>query len=221
MAELVLQNVQYRYAGSERLALNDVNCRFVGGAFHAVIGPSGSGKTTLLSIMAGLDRPSAGSVLVSGTDLATMDLDAYRRQRVAIIFQAFQLFPLLTAQENVAFTMELNGADKKAAAERAGDLLAAVDILGDTQKRQPSNLSGGEQQRVAIARALGSGAEIILADEPTGNLDTENSQRVIEILARLAHEQGYCVVVVTHDPAIAAAADRVYRMTDGVLTLER
>lgn len=117
MAELVLQNVQYRYAGSERLALNDVNCSFVGGAFHAVIGPSGSGKTTLLSIMAGLDRPSAGSVLVSGTDLATMDLDAYRRQRVAIIFQAFQFFPLLTAQENVAFTMELNGADKKAAAD--------------------------------------------------------------------------------------------------------
>ena len=217
MSELVIENVSYRYKNADRLALNNVTCAFKPGQVTAVVGPSGSGKTTLLSIMAGLDRPEKGQVLLNGTDLAGMDLDAYRRQDVSVIFQAFQLFPLLTVMENVCYPMELNEVALKDAKERAKTLLASVGIQEEKLRRFPANLSGGEQQRVAIARSLATGAGILLADEPTGNLDGENSRNVVEILTRLAHEEGYCVIIVTHDPAIAEASDVVYRMADGVL----
>ena len=217
MSELVIENVSYRYKNADRLALNNVTCAFKPGQVTAVVGPSGSGKTTLLSIMAGLDRPEKGQVLLNGTDLAGMDLDAYRRQDVSVIFQAFQLFPLLTVMENVCYPMELNEVALKDAKERAKTLLASVGIQEEKLRRFPANLSGGEQQRVAIARSLATGARILLADEPTGNLDGENSRNVVEILTRLAHEEGYCVIIVTHDPAIAEASDVVYRMADGVL----
>ena len=217
MSELVIENVSYRYKNADRLALNNVTCAFKPGQVTAVVGPSGSGKTTLLSIMAGLDRPEKGQVLLNGTDLAGMDLDAYRRQDVSVIFQAFQLFPLLTVMENVCYPMELNEVALKDAKERAKTLLASVGIQEEKLRRFPANLSGGEQQRVAIARSLATGAGILLADEPTGNLDGENSRNVVEILTRLAHEEGYCVIIVTHDPAIAEASDVVDRMADGVL----
>ncbi len=217
MSELVIENVSYRYKNADRLALNNVTCAFKPGQVTAVVGPSGSGKTTLLSIMAGLDRPEKGQVLLNGTDLAGMDLDAYRRQDVSVIFQAFQLFPLLTVMENVCYPMELNEVALKDAKERAKTLLASVGIQEEKLRRFPANLSGGEQQRVAIARSLATDAGILLADEPTGNLDGENSRNVVEILTRLAHEEGYCVIIVTHDPAIAEASDVVYRMADGVL----
>ena len=217
MSELVIENVSYRYKNADRLALNNVTCAFKPGQVTAVVGPSGSGKTTLLSIMAGLERPEKGQVLLNGTDLAGMDLDAYRRQDVSVIFQAFQLFPLLTVMENVCYPMELNEVALKDAKERAKTLLASVGIQEEKLRRFPANLSGGEQQRVAIARSLATGAGILLADEPTGNLDGENSRNVVEILTRLAHEEGYCVIIVTHDPAIAEASDVVYRMADGVL----
>ena len=217
MSELVIENVSYRYKNADRLALNNVTCAFKPGQVTAVVGPSGSGKTTLLSIMAGLDRPEKGQVLLNGTDLAGMDLDAYRRQDVSVIFQAFQLFPLLTVMENVCYPMELNEVALKDAKERAKTLLASVGIQEEKLRRFPANLSGGEQQRVAIARSLATGAGILLADEPPGNLDGENSRNVVEILTRLAHEEGYCVIIVTHDPAIAEASDVVYRMADGVL----
>ena len=217
MSELVIENVSYRYKNADRLALNNVSCAFKPGQVTAVVGPSGSGKTTLLSIMAGLDRPERGQVLLNGNDLAGMDLDAYRRQDVSVIFQAFQLFPLLTVMENVCYPMELNEVALKDAKERARTLLSSVGIQEEKLRRFPANLSGGEQQRVAIARSLATGAGILLADEPTGNLDGENSRNVVEILTRLAHEEGYCVIIVTHDPAIAEASDVVYRMADGVL----
>jgi len=217
MSELVIENVSYRYKNADRLALNGVSCAFKPGQVTAVVGPSGSGKTTLLSIMAGLDRPEGGQVLLNGKDLAGMDLDAYRRQDVSVIFQAFQLFPLLTVMENVCYPMELNEVALRDAKERAKTLLSSVGIQEEKLRRFPANLSGGEQQRVAIARSLATGAGILLADEPTGNLDGENSRNVVEILSRLAHEEGYCVIIVTHDPAIAEASDMVYRMTDGVL----
>ncbi|MEN6338541.1 MAG: ABC transporter ATP-binding protein [Clostridiaceae bacterium] len=221
MPELKLENICYRYKNGERDVLSGVSCTFTGGLLSAVIGPSGSGKTTLLSIMAGLDRPMQGKISIDGEDLAQLDLDLYRRERVSMIFQAFQLFPLLTAVENVCYPMEMNGVAKTAAKERASALLEAVGIGKRLYKRFPANLSGGEQQRVAIARALSTGAKVLLADEPTGNLDSANGGRVMEILLRLAHEEGYCVVVVTHDLAIAASADRVYRLTDGVLSVEK
>lgn len=218
MAELTLHRVSYRYPRAARDALQGVECRFRAGEVAAVVGPSGSGKTTLLSIMAGLDRPSGGEVLVDGKKLSEMDLDAYRRQYVSVIFQAFHLFPLLTVLENVCFPLELLGAGEKDAREQARRNLELVGIAEEKHRRYPSQLSGGEQQRVAIARALSSGAKILLADEPTGNLDGENSRNIVDILTRLAHEGGYCVVIVTHDPAIAEAADAVYTVADGVLS---
>lgn len=220
MSELKLENVGYCYKNGDRDVLQGVTCTFKPGSLCAVVGPSGSGKTTLLSLMAGLDKPSAGKLFIDGEDLAALDLDRYRRERVAMIFQAFHLFPLQTALENVCYPMELNGVPLAQAQERARELLAAVDIAEEKQRRFPSNLSGGEQQRVAIARALSTGARLLLADEPTGNLDTANGNRVMDILRHLAHAEKYCVVVVTHDLAIADAADRVYSMTDGILTAQ-
>ena len=163
------------------------------------------------------DAATLLEVLLGEADLAGMDLDAYRRKDVSVIFQAFQLFPLLTVMENVCYPMELNEVALKDAKERAKTLLSSVGIQEEKLRRFPANLSGGEQQRVAIARSLATGAGILLADEPTGNLDGENSRNVVEILSRLAHEEGYCVIIVTHDPAIAEASDVVYRMADGVL----
>ena len=206
MSELVIENVSYRYKNADRLALNGVSCAFKPGQVTAVVGPSGSGKTT-----------EEGQVLLNGADLSGMDLDAYRRQDVSVIFQAFQLFPLLTVMENVCYPMELNEVALKDAKERARTLLSSVGIQEEKLRRFPANLSGGEQQRVAIARSLATGSGILLADEPTGNLDGENSRNVVEILTRLAHEEGYCVIIVTHDPAIAEASDVVYHMADGIL----
>lgn len=217
MAELTLENVTYRYKGGDRIVVDNITCTFAGERLNAVVGPSGSGKTTLLSLMAGLDEPTQGSISIDGEDLAGLDLDRYRRERVSMIFQAFQLFPLLTVLENVCFPMELNGASRMEASERAKTYLNAVGIDQDKFKRYPANLSGGEQQRVAIARSLASGARVLLADEPTGNLDKANGDNVVEILRQLAHEQGYCVVIVTHDLAIADLADKVWQMSDGVL----
>jgi len=217
MTELRLENVTYWYKHGDRPAVSDVTCTFESGYLNAVIGPSGSGKTTLLSLIAGLDQPTGGNIYSNSEDLAELDLDLYRREQVSMVFQAFQLFPLLTAVENVSFPMELNGVSKANATTRAKELLASVGIEEELHHRFPANLSGGEQQRVGIARALASGAQILLADEPTGNLDTESGQVVINILSQLSRDQGYCVVVVSHDPVIAEAADRVWRMTDGAL----
>jgi len=220
MSELTLQQVSYRYPGGSRYALDGISGTFSAGKLYAVIGPSGSGKSTLLSLMAGLDRPTEGSLQLNGSDYRSLNLDRCRRQEIAMIFQAFQLFPLLTVLENVCFPMEANGVMQKEAKAKAKELLTSVGISEEQHQRYPANLSGGEQQRVAIARALSSGAGIILADEPTGNLDTANGNQVMEILLRLAHEEGRCVIVVTHDMDIAAQADEVWRMKDGALALE-
>ena len=220
MSELTLQQVSYRYPGGSRYALDGISGTFSAGKLYAVIGPSGSGKSTLLSLMAGLDRPTEGSLQLNGSDYRSLNLDRCRRQEIAMIFQAFQLFPLLTVLENVCFPMEADGVKQKEAKAKAKELLTSVGISEEQHQRYPANLSGGEQQRVAIARALSSGAGIILADEPTGNLDTANGNQVMEILLRLAHEEGRCVIVVTHDMDIAAQADEVWRMKDGALALE-
>ena len=220
MSELTLQQVSYRYPGGSRYALDGISGTFSAGKLYAVIGPSGSGKSTLLSLMAGLDRPTECSLQLNGSDYRSLNLDRCRRQEIAMIFQAFQLFPLLTVLENVCFPMEANGVKQKEAKAKAKELLTSVGISEEQHQRYPANLSGGEQQRVAIARALSSGAGIILADEPTGNLDTANGNQVMEILLRLAHEEGRCVIVVTHDMDIAAQADEVWRMKDGALALE-
>ncbi|HPL81938.1 MAG TPA: ABC transporter ATP-binding protein [Anaerolineaceae bacterium] len=218
MNKLTLENVSYAYKGAERKALDDISVEFKGGKIYAVIGPSGSGKTTLLSILAGLDIPTEGEVFINNTTLSTLDLDQYRREQVSMIFQSFHLFPMLNVVENVSFPMELNGVERAEARTRAKVFLNSVGITDEKHRRFPTNLSGGEQQRVAIARTMASGARVILADEPTGNLDKENGQNIVDILKFLAHENGYCVIIVTHDPAIAEQADQVYAMDDGRMT---
>ncbi|MDR0491554.1 MAG: ABC transporter ATP-binding protein [Oscillospiraceae bacterium] len=217
MAGIEIENVSYKYKRGERAVLDSVTCSFSEGGMSAVVGPSGSGKTTLLSIMAGLDAPTGGSVRIDGEDLSSLNLDRYRRERVSMIFQAFHLFPLLTALENVCFPMEMTRAPKAKAADRANELLEMVGISKALHRRYPSNLSGGEQQRVAIARALATGARVILADEPTGNLDKANSDHIVGILKSLAHDDGLCVIVVTHDLEVAEVSDAIYRLSDGVL----
>jgi len=218
MKMLKLKDVTYRYPGGDRDVLKDVSCLFETGRLTAVTGPSGSGKSTLLSIIAGMDKPSSGEIYLGEQKLSEIDHDKYRRESVSMIFQAFHLFPVLTVMENVCFPMELIGMRKADAKKRASELLYSVGIDDSMFKRYPSNLSGGEQQRVAIARSMASGANLLLADEPTGNLDNENMQNIMDILRRLAHENGYCVIIVTHDMDAAESADLIYKMRDGELT---
>jgi len=187
------------------------------GEMLAIVGPSGSGKSTLLGILGGIDTPTAGRVLLEGTDLATLgdnQRTLLRRRRIGFVFQAFNLVPTLTAAENVALPLELDGVAEADAHRRAVESLALVD-LAQRQEHLPAMLSGGEQQRVAVARALAIGPALLLADEPTGNLDSLGSLQVIRLLRDLVDQQGQTVVVVTHDMQVASEADRLIRMRDG------
>ena len=217
MSLLEIRNVSYTYQSQyqETEALKNVSLVFEPGTVYAVTGKSGSGKTTLLSLMAGLDLPGSGEVLCEGESTAKMDLQKYRREKAAVIYQSFRLLPLLTAAENIMFPMELNGMNAKDARKAALKLMRRVALSKEYADRYPTMLSGGEQQRVAIARALAMNTKILLADEPTGNLDSANSENIMNILVNLAHEEGYCVIIVTHDSSIAAASDCVIRMNDG------
>jgi putative ABC transport system ATP-binding protein len=212
---LKLENIGYRYKGGEVDVLKDVSIHFETGRFYTIVGPSGAGKTTLLSIMAGLDRPTTGKLFIAEEDLTGIDLNLYRREQISMVFQSFHLFPLLTALENTSYLLEARGVKRKEAEKRAAELLNTVGIDAPKHKRYPANLSGGEQQRVAIARALSAGARVILADEPTGNLDTANGEAVVKLLRHLAHEEGYCVIVVTHNLDIAAVSDQTFKLSDG------
>lgn len=215
---LELKNVCYTYQTQyqQTEALKGITCGFETGLVYAIVGKSGSGKTTLLSLMAGLDLPTKGEVLCEGISTSQMNLEQYRREKVAVIYQNFRLFPLLTVAENVMYPMELRGMKAKEAKKEAARLVEQVDLPATALDRYPTMLSGGEQQRVAIARALGMNTRILLADEPTGNLDTANGENIFSILQGLAHTNGYCVVIVTHDPGLASRADRVLELQDGV-----
>lgn len=218
-AEHVSYVYQSKYQRTQ--ALTEVTCSFDRGLVYAITGKSGSGKSTFLSLLAGLDMPTEGNLYVEGKDIRTMDRDRYRREQVTVIYQAFHLFPLLTVLENVMFPMNLQKVPKKEAKERARSLLAKVGLPDTLYQKMPGMISGGEQQRVAIARAMASGAGIILADEPTGNLDSQNEKNVIELLEGLAHDEGRTVILVTHSEKIAGTADVVYRMLDGRLEVVR
>lgn len=223
MAILDIRDVVFRYESKYQTTevLKGVSCAFEEGRFYALVGKSGSGKSTLLSLMAGLLLPAEGQVLFNGTPTASLDLNRYRRENAAVVYQSFRLLPLLTVEENVAYPMELRGVRGRDARRRATELIKKVGLPDDVLHRFPDMLSGGEQQRVAIARAISMESKLLLADEPTGNLDTENGNHIIDLLLSLAHDDGYCVIVVTHDPEIAAKADCVLRMRDGALTEER
>ena len=217
MSVLKIEDLAYTYKSKYQTvkALKGITYAFEPGKFYALIGKSGSGKTTLLSLLAALDIPTEGRVVFEDKTTAVIDRDLYHRDTVAVIYQSYNLLPLLSVMENVTFPLELKKVpDAKKIAE---EKLRAVGLDETYFKRLPAMLSGGEQQRVAIARALASDAKIILADEPTGNLDTENSEIVIDLLQKLAHEEGYCVIVVTHDLSIADKADEVLKLKDGAL----
>ncbi len=219
MSLLQAQNVHYIYQSKYQTvhAIKGIHFAFEGGRFYAIVGKSGCGKTTLLSLLAGLDLPTEGQILYDGKSTAERNRDHYRLRAVSLVCQNYNLFPLLTVEENVTYPMLLRGVKPEQAGKTVREKLTAVGLDSSYYKRLPAMLSGGEQQRVAIARALVSDAKIILADEPTGNLDTENSELVFSLLQRLAHEEGYCVIVVTHDLAIAAMADEALRLKDGAL----
>jgi putative ABC transport system ATP-binding protein len=197
--------------------LDDINFNVAAGEAVAVVGASGSGKSTLLGLLAGLDSPSRGRVLLDGTDLTRLDEDGrarLRAGRVGFVFQSFQLLPALTALENVMLPLELAGA--RSALESAAEVLQRVG-LGARLTHYPSQLSGGEQQRCAIARAFAAGPRLLFADEPTGNLDQATGRKVIELLLALNREQGATLVLVTHDPALAGRCDRMLELDDGRL----
>ena len=219
MAVLELQNVKYTYQTQyQRVeALKGVTHTFEQGSAYAIIGKSGSGKTTLLSLMAGLDLPTEGEIFCEGAPVSKMDSERYRREKAAVIYQSFRLFPLLTAAENIMYPMELRGMKPREARERAAGLVEQVGLPGAVLDRFPTMLSGGEQQRVAIARALGMDTRILLADEPTGNLDEANGAQVTELLLKLAHTTDRCVIIVTHDLELASRTDSILHMRDGVL----
>ena len=195
--------------------LDAVDLSIAAGEFAAILGPSGSGKSTLLGLMAGLDRPTRGEVLLEGEPIHGMTEDQLallRRRKVGFVFQSYQLLSNLTARENVLLPLELAG--HAGAGARATELLAAVG-LGERGHHYPSQLSGGEQQRVALARAFGTRPPLLLADEPTGNLDSATGASILDALVRLRSESGTTLVLVTHDPAVAALAGRRLHLRDG------
>ncbi|MCD6559536.1 MAG: ABC transporter ATP-binding protein [Palaeococcus sp.] len=200
-------------------ALRGVDLRIYEGEFIAIVGPSGSGKTTLLNMLGLLDRPTAGQIYVDGMEVSSLNdnqLSEIRLRKIGFIFQYYNLMPILTALENVEMPMVLAGLPKKERIKRAKELLKAVG-LERFIRHKPNEMSGGQQQRVAIARALANNPSIVLADEPTGNLDTKTSEEIIKLLGRINREKGTTLVVVTHDPDIAEKAHRILQIRDGIL----
>ncbi len=218
-----LENVTRAYTMGQRtlFALRDVSIEIRASEFVAVTGPSGSGKSTLLNLIGGIDKPDAGQVWVDGLQVNTLSenrLAKWRGEKIGIVFQFFQLLPTLTALENVMLPMELRNTFADHRRERAAEALARVG-LAERGAQLPSELSGGEQQRVAIARALANDPPILLADEPTGNLDSDTGKRVVEFLAEL-NRGGKTIILVTHEETLARAAQRIVRVRDGRLTEE-
>jgi putative ABC transport system ATP-binding protein len=202
-------------------ALRGVSVSFDRGQLTAVMGPSGSGKSTLLNVLAGLDKPNSGSVVIDGTETTTLDdkrLTRLRRDKIGFVFQAFNLLPVLTAEENIVLPLSLAG--RKPDRAWVETLIDAVG-LGDRRTHRPAELSGGQQQRVAVARALVTRPAVIFADEPTGNLDSKSSADVLALLRRAVAEFDQSVVMVTHDPRAAEAADRVVELADGLIVEDR
>ena len=219
MTALTVNDVYYEYRNAYQTvkAVNGVSCQFEQGKVYAITGASGSGKTTLLSLLAGLDLPTKGTIELDGKSTKKLRRNKYRLNHVSVIYQNYNLFYHLTVLENAAYPLYIRCFSRRKAKALAKEMLLKVGLTEAQFKRMPNMLSGGEQQRVAIARTLVSGNEIVLADEPTGNLDSENSQNIVKILQQLAHEENRCVIIVTHDPAVAEAADIAIRMKDGKL----
>jgi putative ABC transport system ATP-binding protein len=206
--------------GSKVTAVNNVSFDVKSSSFVSIIGRSGSGKSTLLSLLGALDKPTSGSIEVDGTDIAKLgdhSLIAYRCRSIGFVFQSYNLIPNLNALENVMLPMEFANKPKSERLKRAQELLDMVGIKDDKQTRKPGRLSGGEQQRVAIARALANRPRLILADEPTGNLDSENGKLIFKLLHDLSRTEDTTIIVVTHDLSIAGKTDQSFKLLDGKL----
>ena len=219
---LEVRDVTKSFGSGDRsvTAVNSVTMTVADGEFVAVVGRSGSGKTTLMSLLGALEQPTDGMIFVDGQDITRLspgELVHYRGRKIGFVFQSYNLVPNLTSTENVMLPMEFIGVGKVERRTRAAQLLNQVELSGAKEERKPGRLSGGEQQRVAIARALANKPSIILADEPAGNLDSQTSSTIIELLRGLSHSNGTTVIVVTHDASIADQADRVLRLEDGRL----
>ncbi|HLN44906.1 MAG TPA: ATP-binding cassette domain-containing protein [Candidatus Sulfotelmatobacter sp.] len=224
-AVLKLENLSRTYELGKRKvpALQNVNIQVNKGEFVAIMGPSGSGKTTMLNVLGCLDKPTQGKVLLDGVDITQLpekELYKIRRSKIGFIFQTFNLLPYLNARENVELPMECNRTPKNERSKKAKELLQMVNLSGREEHR-PQKLSAGEQQRVAIARALANNPAIILADEPTGNLDAKNKQEIVKLLANLNINQGTTIVMVTHDIHVASHTERMLLLSDGKITKEK
>jgi len=221
MMILEAKNLNYYFQDGEerRYILKDTSVSFERGKFYTILGHSGSGKTTLLSLFGALDSPQNGTILFNGKDIKAIGYEKYRRNHVGIIFQSYNLIPTFTAVENVLIPMSITENEiPEDTMEVAYNLLDYIGIVKSKADRTVNKLSGGEQQRVAIARALATNVELIIADEPTGNLDEEMEQEIVNIFKLLAHEHGKCVIVVTHSNEIAVQSDEAFRLRKGVLS---
>lgn len=211
MSILSLQNIGFSYGRGEKV-LQGLEFEFEKGKVYAIVGRSGAGKTTLLSLLSGLASPTEGTILFDGDDIQKIDRYQYRSRYVGVVFQQFNLLPHLTAVENVELSMRASGKVTRDKRKMAMELLEKVGLDDNLAKRRILKLSGGEQQRVAIARALSYAPGIILADEPTGNLDLTTQDEIMDIFTHLAHEESKCVIIVSHSPEVARSADKVYEL---------
>lgn len=211
---LALNNVAYRYsdAAKDEYVLKNINYEFEKGKVYAIKGKSGSGKTTLLSLISGLEKKYEGEIIYKDKSLKKMDLDIYRNSNVGIVFQSYNLLPQLTAKENIILSMDVSKVKVNDKDKKALDLMKEVGLKENLANRRVLKLSGGEQQRIAIARSLSYNPEIILTDEPTGNLDKDTENDILDIFKRLAHEEGKCVIIVTHSPNVCEKVDKVFEL---------
>ena len=209
---LSIQNASYQYSDAENdeYALKDVSFDFEKGKMYAIRGRSGTGKTTLLSLISGLERCTEGKIIYDGKDLKDINLDYYRSHDIGIVFQSYNLLPFMTVLENIILSMDASGIKIDNKKEKALELMKSVGLKENYANRRVLKISGGEQQRVAIARSLSYNPKMIIADEPTGNLDKQTEKEILDIFKKLAHEDGKCVIIVTHSPNVCDAVDKVY-----------
>ena len=217
MSVLALKNVMYKYDGAKKNVLSEISAEFEAGKVYTIVGRSGSGKSTMLSLIAGLDVCSSGEILYGGKDLKKIDRDEYRAKGIGVIFQSFNLLTNTSAVKNIVLSMNISGSKEPDKKKYAYELLEKIGIDKETADRPVLKLSGGEQQRVGIARALAHNPDIIIADEPTGNLDTETENEILKIFTSLAHDENKCIIIVTHSKKVTTVADVVLGISDGKL----
>ncbi|MDU3335821.1 ABC transporter ATP-binding protein [Paraclostridium bifermentans] len=217
MSLLSLKDVSYRYEGANRDVFNNINIDFEKGKVYGIIGKSGAGKSTLLSLISGLDTCKSGEVLHNDKSLKNIDRDLYRAKDIGVIFQGYNLLLNATAKENILLSMNISNSKQEDKDEYIENLLQSVGIDSDKANRKILNLSGGEQQRIGIARALSHNPDIIIADEPTGNLDNETEEKIMDILVSLAHKHNKCVIIVTHSKKVCSYLDEIWGLKSGKL----